>query len=215
MHKKTLDQTLALAGVFQAARMVDSIAHKGTVPEESFEESINSIFNMDPSCVEEVFSTEHAAQLGLDVIEQVLSQENPQLYAETIRYTLALIHLERMLSRKKALLSIIRSRLENSKNQIKHFESAGHNAIIAKLASIYVDTLGTFRFRIQVRGNANYLQNPNNTDKVRAALLAGIRAATLWRQVGGRRWQLFFTRSKLLRAAQQLSHQHNNHHLSV
>jgi len=207
VKKKTLDQTLALAGVFQAARMVDSIAHRGSVPESSYKESINSLFNLDPSSVNDVYSEDHAAQLGLDIIEQVLSQEKPGQYAETIRYTLALIHLEKMLSRKTELLSTIRKRVETSKGQIKHFDSSLHSAIISKLACIYVDTLGTFRFRIQVRGNANYLQNPINTDRVRASLLAGIRSAMLWRQLGGRRWQLFFNRSKLLQAAHELNRQ--------
>ena len=37
--------------------------------------------------------------------------------------------------------------------------------------------------------------------KVRAALLAGIRAAVLWQQVGGGRLQLMFARQRLLREA--------------
>ena len=41
-------------------------------------------------------------------------------------------------------------------------------------------------------------------DKIRACLLAGIRSAVLWRQVGGSKWQLLFHRKKLVQAAQQL-----------
>lgn len=43
-----------------------------------------------------------------------------------------------------------------------------------------------------------HLQDSRNADKVRALLLAGIRSAMLWRQLGGRRWQLLFSRRKLL-----------------
>jgi high frequency lysogenization protein len=45
-----------------------------------------------------------------------------------------------------------------------------------------------------VTGNPTYLQNTATADKVRALLLAGIRAAILWRQVGGQRWHLLFKR---------------------
>ena len=41
-------------------------------------------------------------------------------------------------------------------------------------------------------------------DKIRACLLAGIRSAVLWRQVGGSKWQLLFHRKKLVQAARQL-----------
>jgi high frequency lysogenization protein len=40
---------------------------------------------------------------------------------------------------------------------------------------------------------------------VRALLLAGIRAAFLWRQLGGRRWKLVLQRRRLLQRCQALS----------
>ena len=43
------------------------------------------------------------------------------------------------------------------------------------------------------------LQQPNNASKIRALLLAGIRSARLWRQLGGHRWQLVISRRKLLK----------------
>ena len=44
------------------------------------------------------------------------------------------------------------------------------------------------------------MQQPEVANRVRTLLLAGIRSATLWRQVGGHRWQLLFQRKKLLDA---------------
>ena len=49
-----------------------------------------------------------------------------------------------------------------------------------------------------------FLQNPRNAERIRALLLAGIRSATLWRQLGGNRWQLFFSRRKILKDAYAL-----------
>ena len=45
-----------------------------------------------------------------------------------------------------------------------------------------------------------HLQQTDTAAKIRALLLAGIRSARLWRQLGGHRWQLIFSRRKLLDA---------------
>ncbi|MFH7445201.1 DUF489 family protein, partial [Pseudomonas syringae pv. tagetis] len=60
--------------------------------------------------------------------------------------------------------------------------------------------------RIQVQGDMRNLQQPNNASKIRAILLAGIRSARLCRQVGGHRWQLVFSRPKLLKELYPLHH---------
>lgn len=205
INKKDLERTLALAGLFQAARIVDDLAHKGVTESTSFEESINSIFELDPQSINDVYDNEHANQLGLNTIESVLSGNSSQSYSETIRYALAMMQLERMLSKRSQLLELIRQRLEKSREQAKYFDSKVHNSVISKLANVYIDTLGSLSYRIQVRGNANYLRNPLYADKVRASLLAGIRSAMLWRQLGGRRWHLFFNRKRLLSATRKLN----------
>jgi len=203
--KNDLERTLALAGLFQAARLVDDLAHNGSTETDSFEESINSIFELDPKSLKDVYNSEHANRLGLDTIESVLGDHPTQNNTETIRYALAMIHLERILSRRRRLLESIRQRVERSREQAKYFDSRVHNSVISKLANIYIDTLGSLSYRIQVRGKADYLTNPVYVDKVRASLLAGIRSAMLWRQLGGRRWHLFFIRKRLLSASRKLS----------
>jgi high frequency lysogenization protein len=76
--------------------------------------------------------------------------------------------------------------------------------VIGNLADTYKQTLSTLSFRIKVAGNPQILQNSHNANKVRALLLAGIRAAILWRQVGGRRWHLLFNRKRYIKDAQGL-----------
>ena len=50
---------------------------------------------------------------------------------------------------------------------------------------------------LQVAGNANLLKTTDVQNQLRALLLAGLRAAVLWRQVGGRRLQLLFNRKRI------------------
>jgi high frequency lysogenization protein len=61
------------------------------------------------------------------------------------------------------------------------------------------------KFRIKVNGSAQHLENPQNADVIRAALMAGIRAGFLWRQLGGRRWKLVVQRKRVLETSQNLS----------
>jgi high frequency lysogenization protein len=69
--------------------------------------------------------------------------------------------------------------------------------VIAALDGLYQTTVSTFSFRIQVGGDPRHLQNTENAARIRALLLAGIRSALLWRQVGGKRWHMLFFRSRL------------------
>jgi high frequency lysogenization protein len=55
-----------------------------------------------------------------------------------------------------------------------------------------------------VRGERSYLANLDNASRIRALLLAGIRAAVLWRQAGGNRWRLIVGRQALLRDVEAL-----------
>lgn len=204
-NNKDLERTLALAGLFQAARIVSDIASNGKTESNSFEESINSIFALDPDSLTDIYDNEYANRLGLNTLESVFGPNASKDNSEVIRYAFAMIHLERILSRRRRLLEFIRTRIEKSQEQARHFDSRTHNSVISKLANIYIDSLGSLNYRIQVRGKSSYLTNPLYVDRVRASLLAGIRSAMLWRQLGGRRWHLFFIRKRLLSATRKLT----------
>jgi high frequency lysogenization protein len=83
--------------------------------------------------------------------------------------------------------------------------AASDDAVIAAVATCYQETLSTLKFRIQVRGDARYLRDPEIAQKIRAVLLAGVRAAMLWHQIGGRRWHLPVFRKRILRALGDIS----------
>ena len=82
------------------------------------------------------------------------------------------------------MMSVVHSRLEHTSFKAEHF--SGHvNDVCHSVSGIYQDTLSKLRFRIKVSGSAQHLQDGVNADIIRALLLAGIRSAFLWRQLGG------------------------------
>ncbi|MBW7470166.1 high frequency lysogenization protein HflD [Marinobacter sp. M216] len=209
MSRTLNDQTLALAGVFQAANLVQQIAHNGQCTEASLETCIRSLFATDPASTLDVYGGDLAdIREGLVTLSSVLSEQSKQQDIEVLRYVLNLIHLESKLNRRPDMLDVIGSRIDQARHTASHFGYT-HSNLISNLASIYADTISTFRLRIQVSGNPTVLQQEENAARVRALLLAGIRSAVLWRQTGGRRWQLIFARKKVIRHARELADQAN------
>ncbi|WP_308367274.1 MULTISPECIES: high frequency lysogenization protein HflD [unclassified Microbulbifer] len=197
------DQALALAGIFQSAVLVERLAKTGTAPLEQLETGVYSLFQINPDRAEDVFGGADRLLPGLQVSRQLLrSRQHPE-YTDCLRYALSILYLQRQLSRKSDLLAIIGSRLEKAKVQADHF-SLTHENVFSNLAGVYSDTLSTFRFRIQVLGDFNFLQQQRIANQIRTMLFAGVRAATLWRQLGGRRLHLLFQRKKLLAATDEL-----------
>jgi len=93
-------------------------------------------------------------------------------------------------------------RLDQVKRQLHHF-TINDDAVIANMASIYSDIISPLGAKIHVAGSPNQLQQQAVQQKIRTLLLAGVRAAVLWRQVGGKRRHLFFSRKALVKTAKQ------------
>ena len=197
-------QVIALAGVAQAARLVDQISKTGSYPVEFLEPSIHSLFEFDPDGVEEVFGGIAGIKLGLHNLSSLLASQKDHEHRDVVRYVFGILYLERKFAANGEMMSVVRSRLEHTSFRAEHF--ANHvNDLCHSISGIYQDTLSKQRFRIKVTGSAQHLQETINADIIRSLLLAGVRAAFLWRQLGGRRWKLLLQRKQLLALSQNLS----------
>lgn len=212
---------IALAGVAQAAALVDKLARTGADDSEAFNTLVHGLLETNPASTESVFIDRQHLRLGLNTLRQILQQGNtPQTdnneyynYSEILRYTLSMVHLERKLTGDKTMLATVGKRLEQVKRQIELFRTNDdspyrNEKVIANIASIYAETVSTFRFRIQVNGNPGHLQQELIVHKIRCLLLCGIRSAVLWRQMGGGRFTILFNRKKHAEMAAELLRLH-------
>ena len=197
-------RTLALAGVAQAARIVDLAAKTGSWPTPFVEASIHSLFCFEPEAVDSVFGTPQGIRLGLEQLSACLSLSQDESAAQTLRYTLAMLQLEKRFAKRDDLLSIVHARLKHAAYGADNF-SNNINTINSNIASIYQDTLSTLSYRIKVTGSAQHLNSPHVADLVRALLLCGVRAAFLWRQLGGSRLKLMLSRGEIRDTAARLA----------
>jgi high frequency lysogenization protein len=203
------DQVLALAGVVQSACLVQQCAREGRADGAALHASIQSILALDAPDVETIYGGMRGVRLGLEMLSTKLTGKTKPSDLEMARYVIAMVQLEGSLRRKPKMLDDIRQGIEAARSQMKFFENDApaesvHPLLLDKLAELYSQTLSTLTPRIMVSGEHGHLANPAIAAKVRATLLAGIRSAVLWHQLGGRRWQLLFSRGKIARAAAEL-----------
>jgi high frequency lysogenization protein len=191
IHSK-YDQTLSLAGIYQAASLVKQIANTGKANTAHIESSLETLFRFDVGSVEEVYGSIAGVSHGVKILHQHLADRSSR-DIEITKYVLSLIMLEKKLSATPAMLDEISKRLNKIESQFDFF-SLSHENTFAKLGQIYKDTISTLGPKIIVTGEQPYLSSESNASKVRALLLAGIRSAVLWRQCGGSRWQFLFGR---------------------
>lgn len=203
MNQTTAHRALAMAGVFQAAYLVQQAARGRALDNSAITASINSVFQIEADSAAAVFGGIEGVAAGLRIFSEQLEGKRVRRDPELLRYVIALLHLERQLARHADLLQQIRQGIEGLAEQARHL-GATHQQMIAALARLYQNTVSTLTPRLMVHGESTLLATADTADLIRALLLAAIRAAVLWRQCGGRRWRLLIQRRDLLRAAQRL-----------
>jgi high frequency lysogenization protein len=189
------NQTIALAGIAQACSLVHQLAGTGNCQNAAFEASITSLLKIDADSVVDVYGGLLGVRHGL---EQLTTQLGSRVLAspEQARYAAQIVYLQKQLTNKPDMQKTIQAGVSKAQAQADHF-GVLHENVLANLADVYHSTISTMQPRIMVQGDQQYLGNQSTVNKIRALLLAGIRATLLWRQCGGSRWKLLFFRKKI------------------
>ena len=201
--KNLTDKTLTLAAVFQSADLVKQIANTGQFDQHDATVLLNGIFDTNPSSAEAVFGSMDNLRTGLQLLVDQMGTENSKRDMDITRYVVAMLHLQGKLLKNNEMLGYLSKGIERAKQQLEHFELL-HDNVIANLAGLYSDTVSQLTPKIMVSGEGQYLGQTDNANKVRAILLGGIRAAVLWNQLGGSRWQILFKRKQFVSEAERI-----------
>jgi len=204
------DQTITLAAICQAAHLVQQVSRTGRIDENELAILLKSITQTSPENTLAVYGGDTVnLKQGLELLVNHLGDSsesnntNKVKDPELTRYIISLINLERKLIKQPKKLAQLGERIDASKRQLEHYDITSET-LISSFASIYSDIISPLGARIQVTGEPSMLKQNENQHKIRALLLAGIRAAVLWRQVGGKRRNILFGRKKIVKSAQQL-----------
>lgn len=212
MSNKYHNIVIALSGVCQGAVLVSELANTGQCDHHLYDVSMGSIFNTSPKTTEDVFGNINNISLGLQNLIEILSV-NQRNNVDVMRYMFGSLGIAHRLTKKAESLNSISQRLAriqliypiNENSFQEHCDEISY-----ALAGIYCDFLSPLTSKIKVIGKPNYLQNELVQAKVRTALFGSVRAAILWSQVGGNRWQFVLDRKKMINIAKNLWNQVNH-----
>ena len=202
------DQTITFAVICQVAYHVQQVSRTGHITDEEFSVLLQSIIETSPENTLAVYGGKLSnIKKGLELLVSHLGSDtassSKQKDPEFTRYIISLINLERRLAKQPQQLNALGERINATERQREHYAITSET-LIASFASIYSDIISPLGHKIQVTGEPSILKQNVNQYKIRALLLAGIRAAVLWRQVGGKRRHILFSRKKIVETAKSL-----------
>ena len=180
------EKSMALAGLVQSCFLVSSVARNGLIGQDSLSGSLGSIFVTNPDQTIDVYGNGDAIRTGLRLLVEILDDGNYSDYIESIRYASAILTLEKKLRGSPEVLRNLGVGISSIReNQSLKGLSVTSEEVVNQLSALYEKTLGTIEPRIRVQGTQKHLERNTNTTRIRALLLAGLRSAVLWRQLGG------------------------------
>jgi len=203
MQKTITNRAIALAALFQAARLVQQVAREGGWDNEAFNASLNSLVQFDADSPESIFGGVKGVRLGLHTLLDQMRPADPQQAMELTRYSISLMHLERKMNKRSDIQEAVGEGLKAVAQQVEYFGEI-NTAVTGRIADLYQETISTMGPRIMVQGDPDLLQMADNSARIRALLLAGIRACVLWRQAGGSRFNLLLGRKGLATETRRL-----------
>lgn len=189
------DRVLALAGLLQAADAVVAMAAHGRCDDRVLRCAIDSVFRIDAPSTEAVFGGAGALRRGLELLAAHAAGQ-PGSSAAQGRIAQTVLRVERALARRRDLQAALREGILRLAPQHLR-DGPADPAVLAGLGQLYARTISTLTPRVLVQGDPEQLARAEVVSTIRALLLAAVRAAVLWRQLGGSYWDFLLRRGAI------------------
>ncbi|MDQ2701801.1 MAG: high frequency lysogenization protein HflD [Pseudomonadota bacterium] len=190
------NRMLALAGVAQALAQVRRIADTGQADAAVLATSLDSVFRIDAASPVAVYGDASELRPGLLLLRGYFRNESED--ALLPRLGLAVLQLERRFVRDEAAGRVHKRIMALAPEAAR--QGSTHPDVLSALGTLYADTVSKLRPRVMVQGNPHYLGQAGVVAEIRAVLLAALRSAVLWRQLGGSFWDFVLRRRQMLEA---------------
>lgn len=204
MNTVLRSQTIAMTAICQAAIMIKQVARGESVDNEALKQLFGAVINRSPKSMDELYPSPSNLQQGSNLLLMHLSGKATNNDVEITRYLVGITAMAKALLNDTAALTRMSDKLNDVERRLSHFE-IDSSSIIENFADCYSEVVSPLGRKIQIIGSQQVLAQPANQSKVRALLLAGIRAAVAWRQMGGKRRHLILKRRQLLQDAMQFN----------
>ena len=187
-------RVLALAGLVQALQQVRRIADTGQGDGAVLETALDSVFRIDADSPSGVYGGVSSLRPGLMLLQRYFRNDARDELLP--RLALAVLQLERRFSR-DAMARKVHDGILGLAPTAANLGTS-HPEVLASLGNLYAQTVSHLRPRVLVKGNPHYLGQAAVVAEIRAILLAALRSAVLWRQLGGSMWDFLLRRRDMV-----------------
>jgi len=204
------ERTMALAGVYQASVLTQDLARRGRCDDAVLMSSIKSLFTFDAPTTIEVYGNVEALSCGLRTVVNRMATQAEITDFELSRYVMSLTQLAGRLQKDRATAEKLYNGIRNLPEATRMSESTQFDddsgeiddlSLCEGLADVYTTTISKMSPQVIVHGEHGHLSDSQIVAKVRTALLAGVRSAWLWHQLGGRKWHLILHKNRYIASA--------------
>jgi high frequency lysogenization protein len=164
---------------------------------------LESVLRIDAADALAVYGELSGLRPGLMLLDQHLSRQMQATHLEQARYAASLMAIERRLSSSPQIAAQLTNALRTL-DDARDERAIDDPWTVAGLADAYSKHVSPLLPRVMVSGEPVHLQTAANANRIRALLLAGLRATTLWRQCGGNRIKLLLFRAAMQSVVKKL-----------
>lgn len=189
-------RVLALAGMLQALKLVRQIADTGHADGEGERSALDSVFRIDAASAEAVYGgNARSLRGGLLLLRDYFTNRSSDQALPKLG--MSVLQIERRFVADDAVARQVLDGIRTLEG-IAERQGSIHPDVISKLGQLYADTISHLRPKVIVQGNPHYLQQADVVAEIRALLLAALRSAVLWRQMGGTLWDFVLRKRAMM-----------------
>jgi high frequency lysogenization protein len=195
------DRVLALAGIAQALQQVRRIADTGHSEAAIVRTAMDSVMRIDAPDPAGVYGSAVQVEPGLRLLRDYFRNQGKDELLP--RLALSVIQLERRFVREAATVDKVEAGIRHAAARAQELGESNHPEVLSIMGELYKDTISQLKPKIMVQGNPHYLNQANVVSEIRALLLAAVRSAVLWRQLGGNYWDFLISRKAMVEAIER------------
>lgn len=197
MTEQMESRVLALAGLMQALKQVRRVAETGQADASVLATALDSVFRIDAESPGAVYGNEASLRPGLLLLRDYFASLQQDEFLPKL--ALAVTQLERRFIHDADMARTVHEGIMALAPLADRLGST-HPDVLAGLGKLYTETVSNLKPRVMVQGNPHYLGQADVVAEIRAVLLAALRSAVLWRQLGGSLWDFLLRKRELASA---------------
>lgn len=192
-------RTLALAAMYQCLVLADQLARTGAADPLLWRQTMRGLLvtsnTDDPAAV---YGGLRNLKPGLAMLESSLLAARAPANKHLVAYANGLIQIEKLLRADREVATRLAIGLGRIRERQLAESELLSEATLEEVSGLYVETLGTLKLRLQIKGVAEHLSKPTVAHGIRTCLMAAMASLQEWRRLGGKRWQLIFGKGAIV-----------------